>query len=424
MNQYFDGNKIFFRNENKIIILDKFTNTDCVLDNGHIDIILNNIHEKNEAKINNENKEDNKYIKFYTTFLYEYDIIKYLVEKRLIKVNKLNIIIKRKILQINNGKIQLKKINLKENIKQEEEKILLNSNNSTPTKNEKDKNIIMKEKSNNKIKKIFNENYNLFKIRDLFKYKNSYPLIIFFLQAEVEISNFPFLLYTFAEIFLNKSNQELTKELIIKRIVKFFYGFKNAKFIPIIFSKKYFQYFLELFKELITKIQKKNPKENKESSSSSKKNLININKYIFSNIILFPINKENVFNQNELIGYLNKDKLNSLTKTISIYQIENFDTNNYDINQIGKIFKLNRINDTLSDIEKQSNKLEGNNNVIIFNINSKNFDLILKKNIKKVKFIGIDEEDRTFNIHIFDSEDSLKKYSLENNINDENCFVF
>ena len=426
MNQYFDGNKIFFRNENKIIILDKFTNTDCVLDNGHIDIILNNINEKNEAKAKDENKEENNFIKFYTTFLYEYDIIKYIVQKRLIKINKLNIIIKRKILQINNGKIQLKKINLNKNIKQDEEKILIDSNNSTPTKNENIKNIIINEKSNNKTKKIFNENYNLFKIRDLFKYKNSYPLIIFFLQNETEISNFPFLLYTFAEIFLNKSNQELTKELLTKRIVKFFYGFKNAKFIPIIFCKKYFQYFLELFNELITKIQKKSPKENQESSSSSKKNLINLNKFIFSNIILFPINKENSFNQNELIDYSNKDKLNNLTKTISICQIENFDIDNYDMNQIGKIFKLNRINDTLPDIEKKSikNKLVGNNNVIIYNINSKDFNFLIKKNIKKVKFIGIDEEDRTFNIHIFDSEDSLKKYSLENKNNDENCTIF
>ena len=110
----------------------------------------------------------------------------------------------------------------------------------------------------------------------------------------------------------------------------------------------------------------------------------------------------------------------------AIYYIENSDINNYDINQIGKMFKLNRINNTLSDIEKKSNKnkLEGKNNIVIYNINSKNFNFLIKKNQKKVKFIGIDEEDRTFNIHIFDSEDSLKKYNLENNNKDENCIIF
>ena len=118
--QYFEGNKVFFRNDNKIIILDKYTNTDCILDNGHIDILLNNnnnINTKNNDKNNNEIKEENILLKFYTTFLYEYDIIKYIVDKKFIKANKLNIIIKNKILQINKGKIQLKKINLYNNNK-------------------------------------------------------------------------------------------------------------------------------------------------------------------------------------------------------------------------------------------------------------------------------------------------------------------
>ena len=207
LNQYFGGNKIFFNNENKIIILDKFTNADCILDNGHIDIILNNSFGENSDKKNNIINEDNYYFKFYTAFLYEYDIIKYIVEKKLLKINKLNIIIKRKILQINNGKIQIKKINLQNFKKENNENIsgpnIGNTNKSTPKKNN-DENIIINEASNNKSKKILNENYNLFKIRDLFKYQNSYPLIIFFLQNEIEISNFSFLLFSFTEIFINK----------------------------------------------------------------------------------------------------------------------------------------------------------------------------------------------------------------------------
>ena len=98
---------------------------------------------------------------------------------------------------------------------------------------------------------------------------------------------------------------------------------------------------------------------------------------------------------------------------------------NYDVNQIGKMFKLNRINNTLTELEKSSNNVifEENSNINIYKINCENLKLIIKKNQKKFKFIGLDEENRTFNVHIFDSEDTLKKYKLENNNNEENCIV-
>ena len=410
LNQYFEGNKIFFRNDNKIIILDKYTNTDCILDNGHIDILLNNINNNDKTEIN----EENIILKFYTTFLYEYDIIKYIVEKKLIKINKLNIIIKRKILQINNGKIQLRIINLRNNIEKSKDI-------------EKNKNSNSFEKTNDKSKSLPNENYNLFKIRDLFKFNNSYPLIIFFLQNESEISNFPFFLYSFAEIFINKQYKELTKELLIKRINQFFYTFKNSNFLPIIFSKKYFQYFLDLFNALINRNLKKSSKEiNNNNPNTPKKNLINSNNQIFKNIILFPINLSNIFNQDEFNIYFNQELFNNLTKSISIYNIEDLVKINYDKNQIGKMFKLSRIKNNLIELEKSSNKVifEGNNNVIINKIKYKNLNLIMKRNLKRLKFIGIDEENRTFNVHIFDSEDSLKKYKLENSNIEENCIVF
>ena len=402
LNQYFEGNKIFFRNDNKIIILDKYTNTDCILDNGHIDILLNNIKANDKNEIN----EENTLVKFYTTFLYEYDIIKYIIEKKFIKVNKLNIIIKRKILQINEGKIQLKKINLKNN--NEKCKNIQNIHNSSYSKQDSDKS-----------KPISNENYNLFKIRDLFKYKNSYPLIILFLQNETEISNFSFLLFSFAEIFIHKQYKELTKELLIKRINQFFYSFKNVKFIPIIFNKKYLNYFLYLFNALINRSPRKDSKEIKNVSN-------NINKQIFGNIILFPINLSNILNQNEYNIYFNEEIFKNLTKSLSIYNIENLVQINYDINQIGKMFKLRRIKDTLIQLEISSNKTiyEENNNIIIYKINFENLKLIIKRNLKKVKFIGIDKENRTFNVHIFDSEDTLKKFKLENSNTEENCIIF
>ena len=414
LNQYFDGNKIFFNNENKIIILDKFTNTDFILDKGNIDIILNNMIEKDKDNENDEIKEENYFLRFYTTFLYEYDIIKYIVEKKLIKVKKLNIIIKRKILQINNGKILLKKINLNRNNKSEKENIKINDmdNNSSNGKN------------NFKKKKILYENYNLFKIRELFRYNNSFPLIIFFLQNETEISNFSFLLFSFSEIFLNKQTQELTKELLIKRIIKFFNKFKEAKFIPIILNKKYLKYFLDIFETLNSKFQKRDSKNINDSSASSKKNP-NHNKQIFSNIIFYPLNNQEKLDSNEINIFLNKYILNNLTEKISIYQIDENEIINYKINQIGKMFKLSRLKDTLKDIQKISNTiyLEENNNIIIYIININRLKSLIKRNQKKVKFIGIDEKDRTLNVHIFNSEDSIKKFKLEN-YNNENCISF
>ena len=224
---------------------------------------------------------------------------------------------------------------------------------------------------------------------------------------------------------MNKQYQELTKELLLKRINQFFYRFKNVKFIPIIFSKKYLKYFLDLFNLLINRNIIKSSSEIIDASDTSKKNLININKYIFENIILFPIELSNILNQDEYNIIFNQDIFNKLTKSISIYNIENLLPINYDINQIGKMFKLNRINNTLTELEKSSNNVifEENSNINIYKINCENLKLIIKKNQKKFKFIGLDEENRTFNVHIFDSEDTLKKYKLENNNNEENCIV-
>ena len=47
LNQYFNDNKSFFNEENRLIILDKFTHTDLILDDNHITIVLkNNLGDK------------------------------------------------------------------------------------------------------------------------------------------------------------------------------------------------------------------------------------------------------------------------------------------------------------------------------------------------------------------------------------------
>ena len=443
LNQYFYDNKIFFNEANNIIILDKFTHTDCIFNKGHITIVSNNIYKKNNDKDDN-NKDENYFVKFYSAFLYEYDIIKYILDKKLLKLNKIDIIVKRKILQINNGQIQLKKINLNNNknytfktsgskeinstknninelIKSNEEE---NSNNINNNDNEikSEDNINLNDKLETKLNKIINnENYNLFKIKDLFKFTNSYPLIIFFLKNETEISNLSFLLYTFYEIFLSKSFNDLNKDILIKRIIKFFHRFKNSELIPIIFNKKYFIYFLNIFDSIINKIKKSNPSGN---NTSRKNNNNKEHHQIFENIILYPINKFNVFD--DVTNLLNDNIFNNLTIKISIFKIGNEYEIPYNINQVGKMFKFHRLVDTVNELEKISNL---NNHVeekiIIHKINPENLKILLKKNQKKVKFIGIDKDNRAMNVHVFNGNDIVTNYK-DDNLYDKNngCFIF
>ena len=435
LNQYFCDNKIFFNEENNIIILDKFTHTDCIFNKGHITIVSNNNFEKNN------NKDDNYFVKFYSAFLYEYDIIKYILDKKILKLNKLDIIVKRKILQINNGQIQLKKINLNNNknyifktsgskeinfnennmnelIKNNEEE---NSNTINKNQFKSEDNIIFNDKLDNKLNKLINnENYNLFKIKDLFKYTNSYPLIIFFLKNETEISNLSFLLFTFYEIFLSKSFNDLNKEILIKRIIKFFHRFKNSELIPIIFNKKYFIYFLNIFDSIINKIRKPNSSGNNTSRKNNNKEY----HQIFKNIILYPINELNVFD--DVTNLLNDNIFINLSIKISIFKIGNENEIPYNINQVGKMFKFHRLENTVNELEKISNLNNKDETKIIINkINPENLKLLLKKNQKKVKFIGIDKDNRAMNVHVFNGNDIIANYK-NGNLYDKNngCEIF
>ena len=438
LNQYFYDNKIFFNEENNIIILDKFTHTDCIFSKGHITIVSNNNYEKNNDKDDN-NKDENYFVKFYSAFLYEYDIIKYILDKKIIKLNKLDIIVKRKILQINNGQIQLKKINLNNNknyifktsgskeinftennmnelIKNNDEENKNNINNND-NENKSEDNINFNDKLENKLNKLIkNENYNLFKIKDLFKYTNSYPLIIFFLKNETEISNLSFLLFTFYEIFLSKSFNDLSKDILIKRIIKFFHRFKNSELIPIIFNKKYFIYFLKVFDSIINKIRKSNTSGNNTSRKEHHQ--------IFKNIILYPINELNVFD--DITNLLNENIFNNLTIKISIFKIGNEYEIPYNINQVGKMFKFHRLVDTVNELEKISNlNNHDETKIIIHKINPENLKILLKKNQKKVKFIGIDKDDRPKNVQVFNGNDIITNYKDENLYDKNNgCYIF
>ena len=426
LNQYFKENKSFFNEENKIIILDKFSNTDCIFDNSNITIVKYNKIQNEENSKNKINKNEDIFIKFYTTFIYEYDIIQYIINKKLLKFNKLNIIIGRTILQINKGQIQLKYINLSES-----EKINLNKTNSKEILqnktgeeiniNNEDININDGiENHNSNQEKTNNQsiigNYNLLKIKELFKYQNSYPLIIFFLENETEISNLSFLIYSFSEIFLSKSYKEITKEIIIKRIIRFFYRFRSSKLIPIIFNEKYLYLFIDFFDKIIKT-------KNLVSKDSSDSQLTNNNSQtsIFEKIIFYPIDNKNINNIPDEI--LEEGIFNNLTKNIFIFKIENENQSNK--NQIGKMFKFKRIFYTITELGQIStlNFYQQNNSIIIYKINSDKFSNLLRKNLKKVKFIGINKENKANDVRIFDSNEVVIKQKHDKNIN-ENCSIY
>ena len=90
------------------------------------------------------------------------------------------------------------------------------------------------------------------------------------------------------------------------------------------------------------------------------------------------------------------------------------------------MFKLRRIKDTLSDIEKISKTNDHDENKMLnaYTITANDLIKLIKKNQKKVKFIGLDEGNRSLNVHIFSSQDRLNKFGLDHNNNDENCIIY
>ena len=367
-NNYYGDNKSFFNEDNKIYILDEYKNIDCILDDDHIILISNNLNK--EKNSNEKNKGNNYFLNFYNTFLYEYDIIKYINYKKVRKYNKLDIIVNKKIIQIKNGQIQLKKISRVNNI---------------------DK---------------------LFKIKELFKYQNSYPLICLFFMDENEISNLSFFIFSVYEIFLSKDNNEITKTIIIKKIIKFFTRFKSSHYIPIIFNKKYFDYFLEVFNYYINK------KLNSNSSSND-----NNTTPLFSDLIFFS--KKNLI-IDDYVKNLSKNEniFNYLFQKISLLKIGDIKFNE---NHIGKIFRFKNIINSVLYLGKISTLvLENSGKIIIYNVNEKEFEIFINKKVKKVKFVELDKFDKAKNVHFYDNTLEVNKFiQIYNNINTgEKCDLF
>ena len=230
----------------------------------------------------------------------------------------------------------------------------------------------------------------------MFQYQNSFPLISLMLIKETEISNLSFLFYIFEEIFLSKKNQNETKEALTRKIIRFLNRFKSSKFIPIIFNEKYFYKFLLFFAKIINK------KESKEEIKSQ----------FFENVVFFPLEADSIDNTIEQIKKkLNEEKniLINLIKNIHIFKLN---TSKYTKNEIGKLFKYNRIINTMKDFgTKCKNVIKDNENVLIYEISDELLDEVYKKNKKKVKLV---EDDKNNN----NGED------LKNNNIEKECIIF
>ena len=414
----FNDYRGLFGEDNIIYVLDEYTKTNCVFGKKDITLVPNFENDEQDSDINTQEKYyENDFSAFYNLFLNSYGIIKFINDKKLRKFNKLNIIYNKKILQIKDGNIQIKQIeneNKEENknteiivneIKNEEkkedkiEKVEINNNIDNEKKEEKEIEIIndLNQDKENKIveentEKIIKNgyiNYKILKIKEIFNYENSYPLISFILHKESEISNFSFLFYAFEEIFLSKKEEtKIDKQIISKKILKFFNKFKSSEFIPIIFEQKYFYYFLEFFEKIINK---------KENSSQTQP--------LFQNLILFFYTEE--INFNEIIKKIKEEKGITLNLVKKIYIFRILNGNKYSKNIIGRLFKFNRIIYTLKDFyDNNKNKEENDENVIIYNITEELLDTVVKKN----------------NRNYFGSV-LVQKFG-SNSIKDEECLIF
>ena len=415
--ELFNDYRFLLAEDNIIFVLDEYTKINCIFGKKSVTLLSNFEKEDDDSDNNNKEKNyENYFNAFYSMFLNCYGIIKFINDKKLRKFNKINIIYNKEILQIKDGNIQLKKI---ENENEENKNEVIVKDNSIKKEEEEEKekekeekekegNIENKESDNNinnkeekdelneinelNIKEEIKEedntmgkcvNYNILKSNELFHYQNSYPLISFILTKESEISNFSFLFYAFEEIFLSKKGEaQITKQIITKKVMKFFNKFTTPNLIPIIFDQNYFFKFLEFFEKIINK--KENPSQQ-----------------FFQNIILFFYNEQ--IDLQEIMDKINKEKgiFNNLVKKIHIFRMLN--GNKYNKNIIGRMFKFGRILYTYKDFLNNCEKKEENEGkFIIYNIKEELLDDVVKKNNRN--YLGSIYAEKLGNISIKEDE--------------------
>jgi len=357
---FFQDYKSLFNEKNNILILDEYTKTHCIFGDTHITLIsdLYDKENENDIKDNNNCIASNNYedyiTAFYSIFLNAYDIIKFINDKKLRKYNKLDIIYNKKILQVKDGKIQIKKINYDK---------------SSAGGGDEKKNI----------------SHNFLKIKELFKCENSYPVISFYPGKETEINNLSFLFYTFEEIFLSKRNRQETKETIIKKIIKFFRKNKNAKFCPIIFNTKYFEKLIQMFNN--------NRKDSRVSILSSSSSIQEEKKKILFHkgvgVEALPgVPKSEKNGEGVSFEKIIEEKREICENLIGNIYIFKFNSDKFSKNEIGKLFKYNRIKINMNafcDKAKIVNENKKDNFLCVGEICEEAINDIMRKNKKKIK---------------------------------------
>ena len=256
--------------------------------------------------------------------------------------------------------------------------------------------IESEDKLTQKAKKLKCIKHNIFKIKELFEYQNSYPIISFMLLKETDISNLSFLFYVFEEIFLSKKNENETKDTISRKIQKFFVKCKLSKFTPIIFNEKYFYKFIQFFNRIIYR----------KYSNPSISNKEEIKTQLFENVVFINLDCSNEDKIVEGIkNKINEEKniLVNLLKKIHIFNIKINENNKYSKNQIGKLFKYKRIVNTMKEFNTKAVSInKDNENILIYEISQEILDEIIKKNKKK---LILSEENKSVNEKELKSDD-------------------
>ena len=185
-------------------------------------------------------------------------------------------------------------------------------------------------------------------------------------------------------------------ETIIRKIIKFFVKFKSSEFIPIIFSEKYFEKFILFFNKIINK---------KESNLSTHRE--NEKNQLFENVVLFPLDNSNINITDKIQKIFSEDK-NILKNLISNFYLFKVNINKYSKNQMGKLFKFNRIINTMDEFGSKSKIIKNNDHFYIYEISNELLDDIIKINKKKIQLFEKENNDDK-NKEEIKKDDSIKE---------------
>ena len=242
-------------------------------------------------------------------------------------------------------------------------------------------------------KKITNKSLKDLNIEKIFKFYNSIPLFIFKLFKENNNFNLSYLLFVFENNILNKINSKKyinEKKNLILSAVKNFFEINYEYYYPLILNEKYIKYINKIF-------------INDNLEEKEKENKIEI-KNKFKKEVIFPLNLKCIENfQN----------LNVISNNALIFKIIDINNNLYNINEIGKIFGLKKIEKIITEFELNAKVNKDIEKIEIYEIKYDNFANIIRKFNRRVTLIGFSENEK--------NENKNKKNKKKNK---KDCIIF